>query len=320
MLEKHHYTAPLPPEAQQAEARRGLFSAMAAFLLWGCLPLYWKLLQAVPAFEILCHRIIWSFFGIVLVLLFRSELGRALTSLKDKKILLTLVASGLLLTSNWFLFIYAITSDRVIETSLGYYTTPILNMCMGVFFLKERTNLAVWASLGFATFGILFQLFALGHLPWLALGLAVTFAVYGFLRKIVVVDALTGLMVETAIVFLPCLAYVIFLDTNGSGAFHFGTGNADQMTINALLIVAGFVTTLPLFFFTYAARRISLTALGLMQYISPTITFLIGLFVFKEDFTLARLVTFACVWTAIAIYTADSLRHHHARTHPKPGK
>jgi len=313
MLEKHHYISPLSPEAQQAEAQKGLFSAMAAFLLWGCLPLYWKLLQSVPAFEILCHRIIWSFFGIVLVLLFRGEMGRALLSLKNRKTLLTLLASGLLLTSNWFLFIYAITSDWVIETSLGYYTTPILNMCMGVFFLKERKNFAVWASLAFATFGILFQFFALGHLPWLALGLATTFATYGFLRKIAVVDALTGLMVETALVFLPCLVYVIFLDAEATGAFHFGSGDNKQMLINALLVFAGFVTTLPLFFFTYAARRISLTALGLMQYISPTITFLIGLFVFQEEFTLARFVTFACVWTAIAIYTTDSLRQHHAR-------
>lgn len=285
-----------------SDYHKGLIAALIAYLIWAGLSLYWKLLAELSALEILCHRIVWSFFFILLYLALTGRLHSTLAQFRNKKIVSQLALSCLVLTCNWFIFIWAITNDRVIETSLGYYINPLLNILVGILFLKEEKSTAILIALGLATIGVLVQIFAIGTFPFVALGLGVSFCIYGVIRKVISIEAAPGLFIETSLSAPFALAFIIYLNSQGTGGFlHI------SHTIDTLLIIAGILTSLPLLLFTYGARRISLTSLGILQYLSPTLTFLFGVFLFKEPFTLYHMVTFACIWLALAIYTISSL-------------
>jgi len=288
---------------ESEEYRKGFLAAVIAFFMWGSLPLFWWLLHGVAALEIMCHRVVWSFVFILAVLLFRGELGTALRVFKNTKTLLLLMLSCALLTGNWFIYIWAINAEMVLETSLGYYINPLLTILAGILFFKDRGTPALWLALALCTFGVGFQVVALGRLPVVALALAVTFAAYGVIRKVVVVEALPGLFVETALGTLPCLGWLVWAAAHGES--HFGP---QYVFWSFLLVTSGLLTSLPLFLFTFGARKIPLSIVGVLQYIAPSASFLIGIFVFKEHFDIWRFVTFACIWSALAIYTVDSLR------------
>ena len=285
------------------EYRKGFLAAFAAFFLWGSLPLFWWLLHGVSAAEILCHRVVWSLVFVTTTLLLRGEFGHALRIFKNPKLLLSLTLSCALLMCNWFIYIWAINGGMVLETSLGYYINPLLTILAGIIFFRDKGTPSLWVALALCTFGVGFQVMVLGHVPLVALALALSFACYGILRKIAVVESLPGLFVETAISAVPCLIWLLWNASHGES--HFGTA---YLSWSFLLILSGIVTPFPLFLFTFAARRISLSTVGTIQYTAPSVTFLLGIFVFKEDFDIWRFVTFACIWSALAIYSLNSLR------------
>lgn len=283
------------------DATTGAVAAVCAFVIWGLLPLYWKLLQNVSPFEVLCHRIVWSFVfvGVLMQVTRRwTELRLALRSTRSR---IRMAAAGVLVGGNWFLYIWAVNNGRVIETSLGYYITPLLNILLGCLLLGETLSRAQKIAIVLAVCGVGVQLAMLGRLPWVALTLACSFSLYGLLRKTANVESVPGLFFETAVLTPAVLVYLLWLDGNG-GAF----GHADVWT-SVLLAGAGVCTSVPLLLFAFAARRLHLGTVGVLQYIAPSIAFGLGVFVFEEPFSAARLVSFCFIWCAIAIYSGESL-------------
>ncbi len=288
--------------------QKGLVAAFAAFCAWGVLPLFWKALDTVDSLEVLCHRMVWSFVSLVPVMLFSGRLGGVLLLMRDKKVVLGLICTTALLGANWYTYIWSITHGQVLEASLGYFLNPLFNVVLGVAVFKEHPGRLTWAAIALASCGVLFQVLTLGRLPAVSLILGISFAVYGMLRKLLMVEALPGLFLET-VFFIPCAAgYLLWQGALGNSAFYQG-----DLAIDALLVCSGFITTLPLFWFAYGARRIPMTTLGLLQYLTPSMVFLLGIFVFEKQLTLTALVTFSCIWAALALYTADSLRARNGR-------
>ncbi|MBA3533292.1 MAG: EamA family transporter RarD [Ardenticatenales bacterium] len=278
---------------------------MGAYVLWGLLPLFWKALKEVPALEILAHRMVWSL-GVVLLLLALRGRWRWLASVvRDRRILLTFTTTALLLSLNWYIYIWAVNAGYIVETSLGYFINPLVNVLLGVLFLKERLRLWQGVAIALAFVGVLYLTVQYGALPWIALTLAISFGFYGLLRKTASLDSLEGLTLETLLLFLPALSYLLYLEGQGSAAF----GHSSVST-TALLALAGIATATPLLLFASGARRITLTLLGLLQYIAPTLQFLIGVFVYGEELSPARLMGFAIIWAALLLYTGESLLHH----------
>jgi chloramphenicol-sensitive protein RarD len=280
----------------------GLLAAASAFILWGVLPVYWKLLQAVPAHEILCHRMSWSLLvtlGLVLVTGRRAVFRQAMT---ERKNLITFTATGLLLAVNWLLYIWAVNAGFIVETSLGYFINPLINVLFGMIFFREKMRPVQWLALFFAFLGVLYLTVYYGRFPWIALVLAVTFATYGLLHKKNHLAALDALCLETGMMFLPAAAVLIGLAWSGGGAF----GRID-LSGSLLLAGTGVVTTVPLLFFGYAAQKIPLSTLGLMQYLAPTINLLLGVFVYNEDFPRTRMVGFVLIWSGLALFMAENL-------------
>lgn len=288
--------------------------AAGAFLIWGLSPVYWKALGAVPAFEILTHRIVWSFL-FLLPLLAGGERRRAFgRALREGRTLRVLLFSTLVVGGNWFLYIWAIQAEHVLQTSLGYYITPLVNVLLGVVFLKERLRRPQVLALGLAALGVVYLTLGYGQFPWISLVLAVSFGVYGLVRKVAPVGPVVGLAVETLLLSLPAAAYLVHLDRAGLGAF--GRLGA---TPSLLLVGSALVTAFPLLLFTQGARLLHLSTIGFLQYIAPSCTFLLAVFVFREPVAPAQLVTFGLIWTALAIYSWDSLvflRRH--RRPPRP--
>ncbi len=289
-------------------SQSGLLAAFAAFFIWGLLPLFWTTLDSVDAREILAHRVVWSFVSLVAYMYFRGTLGGALRLFGSPRIFWMLLLSGALLGCNWYLYIWAINSHQILEASLGYFINPLLNIVSGFIFFKERGTKAAWIAIFLACVGVMFQVVALGHFPWLALGLSTTFAAYAVLRKWVIVEAVPGLFIET-IAMLPFAVFFLLLpEAHGNNAFFRG-----DITITLLLISTGVITTIPLFFFALGTRNLRMTTLGLMQYITPSMVFLLGIFFYKEPLSLKGAFTFACIWCALALYSWDSFRVHRQR-------
>ncbi len=281
----------------------GLWAALGAMGLWGVLPLYWKLLEPFPAFEILCQRVVWSCLFMLPLALYTGTLGKVLQALRSWRVVRIFMLSGLLLACNWLMFIWAVNHDRVLETSLGYYINPMLTVCLGVVFFKDRPRPLQWLAIALVTTGVAAQVVFLGSVPLIALGLAVTFGIYGALRKMAPMESLPGLTLET-ILLLPVALGFIFWDTwNGAAVFP-----AASLDLKATLAASGAVTTVPLVWFAHSARKLSLMTLGILQYLSPSITFLLGIFVFQEPFTTAHAMSFSCIWAALALYTFDTWR------------
>jgi chloramphenicol-sensitive protein RarD len=294
-------TADSPADASQ-EAASGVVFGVSAFLIWGLSPIYWKLLGSVPAFEIILHRILWSFVFLLPILLFQGRLRELAAALKTPRTLLIFLGTSLLVALNWFLYIWAVTHDRVLQASLGYYINPLVNVLLGYLFLRERLRHRQIAAVLLAGAGVLFLTFYHGVFPWVSLALAFSFGLYGLIRKVASAGALVGLTVETLLLGLPAAVLLVRMTLNGSGAF---LNRAPVMDLT--LMGAALVTALPLLLFTRAARRVTLATLGFLQYLAPTCMFLLGVLAYQEPFAPAHFLTFVAIWSALALYSADSI-------------
>lgn len=281
---------------------KGFWLAVGAYGLWGFFPLYWKQLHDVPALEVVAHRAIWSLVflaGVVLVSHRGHELRRAF---KKKKVVLVYSIAAALLSLNWLVFIWGINAGYVVEASLGYFINPLVSVLLGVIFFKERLRLWQWVAIAIAAAGVMYLTIGYGQLPWIALVLAFSFGSYGLIKKLASLDALIGQTMEMTMVFAPAVAFLAFREvTVGGGFVHAGA------LPTVLLILGGAVTAIPLLMFAGAARRIPLSTVGILQYIAPTMQFIIGVWVYGEDFSITRVIGFSIIWFALAIYTSESL-------------
>lgn len=284
-------------------AQSGLWYGLAAFGLWGLFPIYWKLFAAVPAPQLLAHRIAWSFVALAAMLAaMRREGRRAIGSVSTKVVALYTLAA-LLIAVNWFLYIWAVNAGFVLETSLGYFITPLVNVTLGVMAFRERLRRAQWVAVGVATAGVLYLGRAYGSLPWIAIGLALSFGGYGLVKKKAPLSSLDGLTLETAILFLPAVAWLVTLHASGAGVFARG-----DLRTDLLLATSGVITIVPLLLFASAVQRVTLSTIGILQYIAPTIQLFLGVLVYGEAFTRSRQIGFAFVWVALIIFAADGIR------------
>ena len=281
---------------------KGMLYAAGAYIIWGLLPLYWKALHVVPAGQILSQRIVWSLFFVAVMLTARRQWGWLRGALRRPRVILTFALSGTLLGINWFIYIWAVNAGHIVETSLGYFINPLVNVLLGYLVLKERLRPAQWLALSVALAGVLYLTISFGAFPWIALTLAFSFGTYGLIRKTAPLNSAEGLFIETAVLFLPAFGFLLLMESRGVGAF----GHAG-LPVTLLLIGAGIVTSIPLLLFAAGARRIPLTTLGLLQYIAPTMQFLIGVLVYNETFGLTRLIGFGLVWLALVLYTIETV-------------
>jgi chloramphenicol-sensitive protein RarD len=289
-------------------SRQGFIAALICYLLWGVFPVYFKWLEAVPATEVLLHRIIWAVpFGALIIHLRRQwpEVRRALT---HRAMLAWLAASALCIALNWYIYIFAVQTDQIFQASLGYYINPLIFVLAGVLLFDERLRRMQLLAVLLAATGVLVLTMSGGEFPAIAIGLAVLFSAYGVIRKRVVIGAMPGLFVET-VVLAPAAAAWLLVMLLGGGAFISSAGAG----MTGLLLLAGPLTVIPLLFFALAARRLSLTAIGFMQFIAPTLQFLTGIY-YGEQLTLPRIVCFGCIWAAVAVFSVDALRNSRRRT------
>ena len=287
-----------------SEQRRGLLFGIGAYGLWGLFSLYWPLLEPAAPLEIMAHRIVWSLLFVGLLVWARHRYSTVRAALLDRRTRIALAVASLVIGVNWFLFIWAVNNGHVVETSLGYFINPLVSVALGVAVFGERLRRLQWAAIGIAAAGVLWLTVEYGRLPWISLVLACSFATYGVAKKKANVGAVQSLTIETAVLAPLALGYVVFLQTTGEGAF--GQNGALH---TALLIGGGVATALPLLCFGAAATRIPLSAIGMLQYLTPTLQFLIGVFLYGEPMTSARWVGFALVWSALVIFTYSTLRH-----------
>lgn len=280
------------------ETASGLRAAIAAFTAWGLLPAYWKLLGDIPALAILCHRILWSLLFLILVMLVQGRRKEILIAFHSTGKAAMLSLSSLIIAANWLIYIWAVNADMVLETSLGYYISPLVTVFFGFVFYRERMGGIQWLAIAIASIGVVFQVFRYGSFPWVAMGLALTFAFYGLIRKKVVIDAIPGLIAETAFLSAPALLFLVLADADYRGAFLVGDSIQDL-----LLVATGAATSVPLLWFAYGARRLKLSTIGFLQFIGPTLTFFLGVAVFHEPLDVPRVVTFSCIWFALGIYS-----------------
>ncbi|WP_216827707.1 EamA family transporter RarD [Alkalihalobacterium elongatum] len=289
-------------EQQLKEHQLGILFAIGAYVLWGILPLYWKLLDAIPAHEVLAHRIVWCvvFMFIILLVLgkFKSFIEEARGILTHPKQLISIILASIIISINWYLFIWSVNNDRVIEVSLGYYINPIVTVILGVLVLKEKLSFWQMVAVVLAFVGVLHMTIQFGSIPWAALTLAISFAVYGLCKKIANVGAMTGLTIETLLITPFALIFLLSLSRTDASSF-----TTDGLTVMFLLIGAGVATAIPLLLFAGGARRISLSLIGFFQYIGPTIMLIIGILLFNEPFTLAHLSSFLFIWTGLLIFS-----------------
>ena len=290
------------PNAER-EQRTALIAGIAAFGFWGIIPIYWKLVRTVSASEILAHRFVWTTAFLVCLLTLQKRWAEVVTVLRSRRTLLYCLASGTAISCNWLMFIWAVNANRVLETSLGYFMTPLVNVSFGALFLRERLTRLQLASVILATLGVLNLTFGYGSFPWIAIGLCISWGIYGLLRKASHTAAIPGLFLETTLLLPAAIAYLVMLQ--GRGALFFGPAHWAESII---LISSGLVTGLPLVWFGHAARHLRLTTIGFLQYLAPSGTFFLGVFMYHEPFTRAHLLTFGLIWTALALFTAEMVR------------
>ena len=287
--------------------RQGLFAAAGAYFIWGLFPLYWKLLVQVPALEIMAHRIAWCALFVALWLSAREGWGWLRTL--SPRLLAMLVGSATLISVNWWMYIWAVNSGHIVETSLGYFINPLVSVLLGVVVLGERLNPRQWVAVTIAAGGVIWLTVQAGRLPWIALTLAVSFGGYGLIRKLAVVPSVQGLMVESGLLLLPALGLLLWLAAHGQGAF----GQTDRAT-DGLLMLSGLVTALPLVLFAFGARRIPLSTIGILQYLAPSLQLACGVLLFHEPFTRSQALGFACIWAALLVYALDGWWRSSRRT------
>ncbi len=286
----------------QNDRTRGIGSAICAYLMWGFLPIYWKLLRQAGAMEILAHRVLWSLFFLIVLLLITRRLSSFLEEVrgivKEPRRVLGVLIATVLISLNWLVYIWAVNDNRIIETSLGYYINPLVNVLFGVALLKEKLTTRQYVAVALAILGVLNLVMHFGAIPWVALSLAASFSLYGLCKKLLGIAAISGITLETLLISPLALTYLWFLHSQESGAF--GPANS---SITALFIGSGVLTALPMVLFANAANRLPLSLLGFIQYLSPTIALLTGVFLYQEAFTQAHGITFGLIWLALALFS-----------------
>ena len=289
----------------QSESTFGVIYAGSAFLIWGLSPVYWKALAAVPALEIAMHRVIWSFVFLVCLILLQRRWHEFIGVLKNCRMLLTLISTAILVSANWFLYIWAVNNNYMLQASLGYYINPLVNIVLGMLFLRERLRRPQVLAVLLAASGVLYLTVSFGEFPWIALTLALSFGFYGLIRKVAPVGALVGLAVETMLLSPPAVIYLVYLNSQGADTIF-----RVSLKLDLLLIGCAPLTAAPLLFFTLGAKRLYLSTLGLMQYIGPSGMFLLAVFFYNETFSTAQVWTFAMIWAALVIYSTDSVIYY----------
>ena len=298
---------PAKPSASQREERSALIAGFAAFATWGLIPIYWKLLKTVPATEILAHRCVWTTLFLIVLLTWQRRWPELREAARSRRTLLYCLASGLALSINWLFFIWAVNVDRVIETSLGYFMTPLVNVLFGAIFLRERLTRWQLISVLLALAGVLNLTLGYGKFPWVAVVLCVSFGVYGLLRKKSGTRAIPGLFLETTLLTPIALLYLLQLER--AGTFTLGPS---PWSLGLILVSTGVVTGLPLVWFGHAARHLRMTTVGFLQYLAPSGSFLLGVFLYHEPFTHNHMITFALIWAALAIFTTEAVHRWHS--------
>lgn len=282
----------------------GIFYAVLAYSAWGLFPLFFKQIAAVDAFEVILHRTVWSMVFVVLVLTVRRQWGWLSTALRQPRVLGAFAASACLLACNWLVYVWAIANDHVLDASLGYFILPLMNVAMGYVVLKERPRKGQWAAVAVAACGVLWLTWQGGRMPWVALVLALTFGIYGLLRKLAVLGALEGLTLETLILTPLAAAVLAFWTQQGRGVLA-----AEPSMLWVWLLLAGPITAIPLWLFAAGARRVPLSTMGVLQYISPSLQLVLGVALYGEPFGGARVLGFGLIWLALAIYTLEGWRY-----------
>ncbi|MBY7872965.1 EamA family transporter RarD [Vibrio fluvialis] len=298
----------MTPEEQQ-NAKKGVILAISAYTMWGIAPIYFKAISSVSALEILSHRVIWSFFLLAALLHFGRQWRSVVSVFRDKKKMVYLLTTALLVGGNWLIFIWAVNANHMLDASLGYYINPLLNVVLGMLFLGERLRKLQWFAVALAAIGVAIQLVVFGSVPIVAFSLAITFGLYGLLRKKVGVNAQTGLFIETLVLVPAAAIYLLRIADSATSSML-----ANDWHLNLLLISAGIVTTLPLLCFTGAATKLKLSTLGFFQYIGPSLMFLLAVLVYGENFSADKAITFAFIWSALVIFSVDGLTQGRKRS------
>ena len=297
--------SPSNPDASQSESVLGVIYAGAAFVIWGLAAVYWKELGSVPPLEIIAHRVAWSFFFLFSLIILQRQWNQFVVILQNPRMLLILLSTSILVGANWLLYVWAVNNNHLLQASLGYYINPLVNVVLGMVFLKERLRRPQILAVLLATIGVLYLTIQYGQFPWIAICLAMSFGLYGLIRKVAPVSPLVGLTVETLLLSLPAIGYLLYLDFQGTGTIF-----RVSLKFDLLLIGCAPLTAVPLLFFTAGAKRLYLSTVGLMQYIGPSGMFLLAVFYYHEPFSTAQIWTFVMIWTALVIYSTDSVIYY----------
>jgi chloramphenicol-sensitive protein RarD len=292
--------------ANRSEKSLGLIFGLSAYILWGLFPLYWPLLKPATAYEIVAHRAVWTLIFCLVVLAFHRKLRHTYAQLKKPKTLFGLAATSALISINWIVYIWATNTGHVVEASLGYYINPLVIIAFGVLLLKEKMRTGQWIAVGIATTGVAVLTIDYGRLPWIALALALSWGSYGVIKKVLGLGALEGLTIETMLSFIPYMTFLLFLQSNGTGQF------GHHLGLSMLLLSAGAITAIPLLLFNGSTTRLPYTVIGLLQYITPTIQFSIGVWVRHESMPAARWIGFIFIWMALITLAIDLVRSSRA--------
>ena len=293
------------PDTPRTEPVLGVIYAGAAFLIWGLAAVYWKELKSIPPLEIIAHRVAWSFFFLLPLIILQRQWAEFVGVLQNLKMLLILLGSAVLVGANWLLYVWAVNTDHLLQASLGYYINPLVNVVLGMLFLRERLRPPQTLAVVLAASGVVYLTIQYGQFPWIAICLATSFGLYGLIRKVAPASPLVGLAVETLLISLPAIAYLVYLDSQGTGSIF-----RISLRLDLLLMGCAPLTAVPLLFFTAGAKRLYLSTLGLMQYIGPSGMFLLAVFYYDEPFATAQVWTFVMIWTALVIYSTDSVIYY----------
>jgi chloramphenicol-sensitive protein RarD len=283
--------------------KRGIFYAVSVYFLWGISPIYWKLLQNINSIEVIAHRIIWAFIFVLFVDWAKKNFPHLKLILKEKKIILIYLLSGALLFINWLAYVWAVNSGLIVDASLGYFINPLVNVVLGVLILKERLKRSQWIPVIIAASGVLYLTLSYGSLPWIGLVLSFTFGLYGFIKKTAPLNSIQGFTLETGLLFIPAVAFLLFISITNQDM-----GGQRDLAESFLLMFTGIVTGVPLLLFGSAARLIPLSTMGFIQYIAPTMQFLIGVIIYGEEFTFDRMIGFGLIWIALILFSIQSLQ------------
>ena len=285
----------------------GIVYALMAYLIWGVVPIFWRMIDHVPSVEIVAHRILWSSIMVLLMVVLLSQWSDFKALFKQKPILFRLLIASILVSTNWGIYIWAVNTGHIVESSMGYFINPLFNVVLGVLIFKERLRKNQILAIGLAAIGVLYLILIHGEVPYIALSLALTFGCYGALKKSIAVPAIQSMAVETSLLIIPAIGYLIYLSSQNQ--FSFGVDHQSDI----FLVLAGAVTLAPLILFSAAAQKISMTALGMTQYLGPTLQLIIGVWVFNEPFGSERQISFGLIWLGLFFYTADQLHHRRRR-------